>query len=252
LTQFLKNEVVPCWETVRPVPKVTIDFGNGRRLERTLQGNTVLYLCAANGHVVDAYPGVYTPPAFLAEVRKGMEYLRAGGRGLSPESLLAWHREQVSRSITAEQRRITLSKAVVESPLLAALGIGRRPAPAGSPEALNPVADPKRALARVSARIEDVSKQPATVEQLRAQYARTPEGKRPSPEELGKLAVEADTRTNVNLVRPAVHLFLATLGAPPTPQSCRDPLYEQILHVPLNDPYLGLAWALVPGTPGGH
>ena len=34
---------------MRPAPKVTIDFGNGHTLERTLKGNTIFYVMRADG-----------------------------------------------------------------------------------------------------------------------------------------------------------------------------------------------------------
>ena len=37
--RFVNENFVACWQMVRPVPQVTIDFGDGRRLRRTLGGN---------------------------------------------------------------------------------------------------------------------------------------------------------------------------------------------------------------------
>jgi hypothetical protein len=44
---------------------VTIDFGDGRKLERTLTGNSIHYVLANDGTVVDALPGLYSPNRFL-------------------------------------------------------------------------------------------------------------------------------------------------------------------------------------------
>jgi hypothetical protein len=44
---------------------VTIDFGDGRKLERTLTGNSIHYVLDSRGRVVDALPGLYGPQAFL-------------------------------------------------------------------------------------------------------------------------------------------------------------------------------------------
>src|SRR6476661_4144014 len=38
--QMLREQFVLHWQSVRPVPKVTIDFGGGVRVERTLTGNS--------------------------------------------------------------------------------------------------------------------------------------------------------------------------------------------------------------------
>lgn len=242
---------MPCWESVRPVPKVTIDFGDGRVMKRTLTGNTVMYVCRPDGRVVDALPGVYTPDDFLAEVRKAMYMLRKSDGKSTGASLQQWHREQVTNAIKAEVMRTTMSKAVVESPLLNALGLRQRVKYVqGKVEVpANAVVDAKTAFVAVSARIDDVSKQPSTAELLRARYARVPPDKQPTPEQFGKMVVEMDSRTNVQLVRPAVHLLFSTYDRAQTTRECRDDVYKHILHVPIDDPNLGLADALVPGTP---
>lgn len=53
------------WKSVRPAPKVTIDFGDGRKIERTLTGNSIHYVLDGNGQIIDALPGLYSPQAFL-------------------------------------------------------------------------------------------------------------------------------------------------------------------------------------------
>ena len=55
---------------MRPVPKVTIDFGDGRRLERTLTGNSIHYVLDSNGRPVDAIPGLYGAKAFSALITR--------------------------------------------------------------------------------------------------------------------------------------------------------------------------------------
>ena len=259
---FIAENFVPAWESVRPVPKVTIDFGEGRTLERTLTGNTILSVCLPDGRVVDALPGVYTPAAFLQQMRETLQLVKSL-EGLAPaaadEAILAWHRQRVSTAIQQETRRITLSKAIVESPLLKALEVralgGVEVLPSGAPEpteqpvnGARPRVDPKVLLARLSRRLDDVSKRPATVTQLRAAAGETAA---PSPEELGRKAVELDSKTNVALVRPAVHLLFATYQRAPDARACRDDVFNKLLHIPLDDPYMGLAQALVPGTPLG-
>jgi hypothetical protein len=283
-SRFIQENSVPCWEMVRAVPKVTIDFGEGRVIDRTLQGNTVMYVCLPDGRPVDAYPGVYTGPALLKGLQETMTLLQQGdGLQVNPAEVQEWHRARIAAAIDQEVRRITLSKAFVESPLLHALGISRQeasarlmppapngeaavavaPVPPGEPvrsasvppaprEATarepDPVTDPHAALARLSAKIEDVSKQPATVEQLRARHVNTPGKPGLTPEEIGRKAVQLDSDANLRLVRPAVHLLFAGYTDLPELAGCRDTIYRQILRVPIDDPYLGLADALVPGS----
>ena len=66
---FIAAHFVPAWESVRAVPTVTIDFGGGRILKRTVNGNVATYICAPDGRVVDILPGLSTPEAFLQDLR---------------------------------------------------------------------------------------------------------------------------------------------------------------------------------------
>lgn len=58
----------PAWESVRSAPLVTIDFGNGHVVRRTLQGNVATYVCGPDGTVYDLLPGIYTPDVYRAQL----------------------------------------------------------------------------------------------------------------------------------------------------------------------------------------
>ena len=73
ISQYLRENFILTWKSVRPVPKVTIDFGDGRKLERTLTGNSIHYILTPDGQVVDALPGLYGPGAFLTLVSQAGE-----------------------------------------------------------------------------------------------------------------------------------------------------------------------------------
>ena len=64
IAQFVNAGFEPVWQSVRPVPIVTIDFGNGREIKRTLHGNIATYVCTPSGYVVDVLPGLYTADVF--------------------------------------------------------------------------------------------------------------------------------------------------------------------------------------------
>jgi len=65
VSSVLRDRFVLHWQSVRPVPVVTIDFGDGRKLERTLTGNSIHYILDSQGRPIDALPGLYGPQAFL-------------------------------------------------------------------------------------------------------------------------------------------------------------------------------------------
>jgi hypothetical protein len=59
MAHMLRERFILHWQSVRPVPRVTIDFGDGRKLERTLTGNSIHYILDADGRPLDALPGLY-------------------------------------------------------------------------------------------------------------------------------------------------------------------------------------------------
>ena len=65
VSAVLRDRFVLHWQSVRPVPTVTIDFGDGRKLERTLTGNSIHYILDSQGRPIEALPGLYGPQAFL-------------------------------------------------------------------------------------------------------------------------------------------------------------------------------------------
>ena len=72
VSEFLRQHYILHWQSVRPVPVITVDMGDGRKLRRTITGNSIHYILAADGRVVDALPGLYGPAAFLRGL-KGAE-----------------------------------------------------------------------------------------------------------------------------------------------------------------------------------
>ncbi|HKB39936.1 MAG TPA: hypothetical protein VKD72_26105, partial [Gemmataceae bacterium] len=79
ISQLLRDRFVLHWKSVRPVPKVTIDFGDGRVLERTLTGNSIHYVLDDQGRVLDGLPGLYGPQQFerwLQEMQQWSARLR--------------------------------------------------------------------------------------------------------------------------------------------------------------------------------
>lgn len=73
VSAYLRENYVLHWKSVRPAPKVTIDFGDGRKIERTLTGNSIHYILDENGAILDALPGLYSPSGFLKYLKTGFE-----------------------------------------------------------------------------------------------------------------------------------------------------------------------------------
>ncbi len=87
--ELLREQFVLHWHSVRPVPKVTIDFGDGRTLRQTVTGNSLHYLLDSHGRVLDVLPGLYTPGTFQRELRAARDSVATANR-LEGEAFRGW------------------------------------------------------------------------------------------------------------------------------------------------------------------
>jgi hypothetical protein len=121
VARHLRDHFILHWQSVRPVPIITIDFGDGRIIRRTITGNSIHYVLTADGQVVDGIPGLYGAKAFLREL--GEAEAEITGAGASRSSLVQWHSDQagrISEAFSKDRRAIgltTLQKVDPASPL---------------------------------------------------------------------------------------------------------------------------------------
>ncbi|HEX3187701.1 MAG TPA: hypothetical protein VHQ94_23075 [Pyrinomonadaceae bacterium] len=64
IREILRNRYVLHWKSVRPAPRITVDFGDGRKIESTITGNSIHYVLDSDGQLIEAIPGLYGPAAF--------------------------------------------------------------------------------------------------------------------------------------------------------------------------------------------
>jgi hypothetical protein len=73
ISKVLRERFILYWKSVRPVPKVTIDFGDDRVMERTITGNSIHYILDVEGRPIEAIPGLYGPKAFMRQLGAGLQ-----------------------------------------------------------------------------------------------------------------------------------------------------------------------------------
>lgn len=211
---FLNQNFECVWESLRPVPKVHVDFGGGTTLERTLLGNIATWYCHADGRIVDVLPGLCDAAEYLARAR----------------AALAAHKEQQTSVLTwFEVQRQLAARA-------AAAGAIVSPGFAGPDLAKGRVEGPIRApIAAVGPgpRVPDASKR---IVELPLRDATALDG------------VAADTQFNRHVRYSQAWMLLARWPSWPMPAEVEEALFDEVLHVPLADPFLGLA----PDVPGGE
>ena len=98
----LRDRFVLHWQSVRPAPIITIDFGDGRKIERTITGNSIHYVLDQKGEPIEALPGLYGPKAFLGaltdaeELFKSIDGKNDWDRGVLRKNYMRKHVDQIS------------------------------------------------------------------------------------------------------------------------------------------------------------
>jgi hypothetical protein len=109
---LMRDHFILYWSSERPVPKVTIDMGDGRIIQRTTTGNSAHYVLDAQGNVLDVLPGLYAPRLFKEELTKSLA-LAAKTRTLTPtarnSAITAFH-QQAMRTRAAAFAKLTTSR----------------------------------------------------------------------------------------------------------------------------------------------
>jgi hypothetical protein len=222
VADFINRNFEPVWESVRPVPMVRIDFGNGKVITRTLHGNIASYVCAADGQVLDILPGIYTPAAYverLYQLRLLANFVDQQGKPKRGERLAAYHQGQ-AESLKKKERPDTfmniadMMKARIEGGIKAVVVKGGK----------MPMFGGKRPVVAKAS-------QPTLT----------------SREELAdwNLLVK-DTELNESSRRRQIHEMLGAAGVVQPAAVCKR-LYKDVLHADLDDPYLGLGPTLFAG-----
>lgn len=267
-SKFLRDNFVLYWSTERPVPRVTIDFGDGRTIVRTTTGNSAHYVMDAAGNVLDALPGLYEPLVFRTELAKSLALAKQVDgldRIQRDEKLVAFHtaetqrvrqafakvaantdyiarrgrllgKDEIGAPAVERAQRASMAKMAVESVDLRKIGIdaGRiDPADitqwATIGQQLWNVGLPSRALSVLDPRSA------ALVTSLRAgnPLAMQPEAL------LARLEqhIVADTAQNELAIRP---LIRARIGRGLDFDALNAYVYSKVFHTPKDDAWLGL------------
>lgn len=264
IARSINETFEPAWQSVRDVPLVRIDFGQGNVLTRTLNGNIATYICTADGQVLDVLPGIYEPQTYqdrLAQLALLHRWLQQRD-GTSPDEKLArYHRTQgealargdaphvvagsAGRARAATRLDVTKT-AVVERPLKLVL----KAAPAGA--VANHASGLPRGygvLAGVGALGIAVANHAGGLPGGYPEYAEPPRSpkaasatKSENPSALLESLVN-DTKLNETARRGKIHERLADSG-PVTPAELTKWLYRDVLDTDLDDPHLGLGETL--------
>jgi len=226
------NEGFECsWESVRKVPRVEIDFGDGRKLSRTLAGNVAFYFCTSAGEVFDLAPGVMTKDDFLSRIataKKMAETIAKLDAASRKEAVARYHLEMRTRESATKKELERVARSVE--------------------------AEPDMSKRQVEHRIKLAMKGAGELLVARSESAPDPDvgiATKMAVERPVKNALHDDTDYNHRERAPKIHALLAG-GALEAPRVYTKRVYKEILDVDLDDPYLGLAPYVLGGEPGRH
>ena len=221
VARAINEKFEPVWVSVRDVPTVTIDFGKGHKITRTLHGNVASYILTADGTIVDILPGLYDPDQYLAQLDQLWWVHHYMAETANPTAFLAdYHREQVTAIKTS-----------------------------GKPREVKPFADLSKMSIEISTKtilyspgLRGLNKKEHTVE-----IVDHPDFSKP-----GELShwrkLYDDAEVNEKERRGPIHAMLAALPNA-KPQDVTKKLYREILHADIDDPYLGLGETLFKDYP---
>ena len=249
VSDFLRENFVLHWSSERPVPKVTIDFGDGRKLQTTIAGNSAHYVLDADGHVIGVLPGLYSPVAFQRELEPLLPLARSSAQ-LDDAERSAQVREFIRRhdaelpqkweGFGAEGEGVfanwglpgvqaeatTFSKSLSEVPML----------PAFIPSTSRTGVSKYHLLRPQESRLDPSSRE--LFRRLAGAELGEDALQRLQNEFEGSIA--ADTQLNELRIRPYIHAQMLRGSELPSFAQLNAYIYDQIFHTPRSDPWLGL------------
>jgi hypothetical protein len=275
VSALLREHFILHWQSVRPVPKVTIDFGDGRKLERTLTGNSIHYILDSDGRPLDALPGLYGPQAFRRQLKRAERVaaacsatknnadrelvLRRYHRSRLRELAIAWAadiaRARISsppskEPITANVEgagsplaevasRAAISKSGAELPTLRGISFNLKALEATMDDA---TWERISELYAGDARVDASSKLLIRAKNPGAYGGPEPAARASLDRALTKLerAVAADTVRNEYINHSKIHEWFARGEAPTDVGVLNERVYRELFLTPSTDPWLGL------------
>ncbi len=278
VVRLLSERFVLHWQSVRPAPRITIDFGDGRKLESTITGNSVHYVLAEDGAVLDVIPGLVSPEMFQSLLSE------AGARHaqyaeVAPRERAEWLARQWRREALAGGEAIrALDAAAGTGPAADDLPIPRRV----DARVAAPIAPAKWMLEAPSLRALDVRSaterlaigQSPTLPSAARHVRRYLDGSRLSPESRAMMrtkwhdaatfdaaaarfeeSIALDTAESIESLRPRILRRLAQAPLEPV-DTLNAWVYGQVFLTPDSDPWLGLlspdAYAALPNNGVGE
>jgi hypothetical protein len=247
ISGILRDRYVLYWHSVRPVPRITIEMGDGRVIHQTITGNSAHYLLDAEGEVLDVLPGLYSPAAFREqlEVWSNLHRTLAANSADRAGTLLRYHEERLRilddramqqgifeiatgatpvKPTAADAAPRALTKAMTEIAVLRQL----------EPGAVLRQMTPERWFSIGEAEMQKVVFAPSAIALMRKKQPITAELLR----ELRR-TVASDTAYNDAALHRQIHQWFID-GEVSDLESLDERVYRELFLTPSDDPWMGL------------
>ncbi|MFT7579264.1 MAG: hypothetical protein ACI9MR_000927 [Myxococcota bacterium] len=241
IATFLHDNYVLHWEAVRDqVPQITVDFGRGRKIVRTITGNSLHYVMTANGTPVDALPGLYGPAAFKTWL-EGSEILArtvsaAPSLDAKQAALTAHHRAARTATLTRWQTELAESDVAAE-PTFADLEAATTIA---GWKTLSNNRRPSAALDTTSRTLVVAGFPPAEVAMPIAVAKSRAESPMLRQMRNFETTIALDETLNDYRIHTQIHAWFEARPVQ-AHASWTERIYAELFKTPLNDPWMGLA-----------
>ena len=233
LAGYLNDNFECAWQSMRPVPHVEIDFGNGTKLERTLSGNIATWFCAGDGRVLDVLPGLVGPAEYRRRADEALALVErlwpSAGPGMQAGR---WNPKPLEEGDLSRDTRGTADLRVRAT---VALFHEQRRGPYLIGE---PVSEDGVVLDFSKFRVENEIKEQMVVPEQAL-----------LPASSSDVELAADTDYNQRYRYTKAHALLAERPLE-RPDELALALFRDVLDVDLEDPYLGLAPYVLGGERG--
>jgi hypothetical protein len=217
VNSVLRDKFILHWSSERPVPVVTIDFGDGRTMKRTITGNSAHYVLDADGRPLDVLPGLYSAREFVAKLTN---VVALAAEKPTDSRLREWH---AAAAAQLDSIRAMPSYEALAPQVMTVIG-----AKGGVDVAAAAAAAPARPDARAAGRLA-MSKAAVEMPVVNAIAAL-------------QMTIAQDTIQNEYAFHRQIHQWFAA-GDPAvaTFQTLNERVYAELFLTPRSDPWLGLA-----------
>jgi hypothetical protein len=243
VSRYLRDHFILHWQSVRPVPRITIDMGDGRRIERTITGNSIHYILDADGNPIDALPGLYSAKAFIAGLDDAVTAEQQASKLIGAERKLFLTKYHSTR-LTEIVQQWSADLAKVNQSTVAASDPGQLDT-LTSDSAWKQIAvlhsDPN-SLDVAAIRLIQFKDRPSAAEAMRATASKTVV-ESPMVRVLRNLrqSIAEDTVHNEYQMHARIHEWFINGVAPANLDALNSKIYAELFLTPNSDAWLGLA-----------